>query len=351
MLVLGVLRNITDFINSHLHIGPYVCCTVVKEAASLKKNNLFADSTDLQCVSQSSLADSRTPPLSAPSSPPQVLAFKQAVQKISSPSGEPVSEDTHQTHETSVIPTVKITVSSPESVEPTSPLNVAESQPDVSPTLPNNSSPILEVTETDVSSTEPETIVCAEDSSSPQPETLSKVEEDDVTPVSSGQAPVPLADACETLTVEADEESKDASTPHSEIKEECVHTVQPDARLTINAEVLPDGGVEATDVDGSVSDEHSVDNKVCEAAPSSDENSNETQDSPAVDASPALDSVPDGPEGGAVALTSELENHSSIVNTDSPEETADSVHAIRNLIMEVIEVEDIITRPCDENQP
>ncbi|XP_077081924.1 protein Niban 1 [Siphateles boraxobius] len=324
---------------------------VVKEAASLKKNNLFADSTDLQCVSQSSLADSRTPPLSAPSSPPQVLAFKQAVQKISSPSGGTVSDDTLQTHETSVIPTVKITVSSPESVEPTSPLNVAESQPDIPPTLSNNSSPILEVTDTDVSSTKPETIVCAEDSSSPQPEMeSSKVTEDDVTSVSSDQAHVPLADACETLTVEADEESKDASTPQSEIKEECVHTVQPDVKLTINAEVLPDVCVEGTDVDASVSDEHSVDNKVCEAVPSSDENSNETQDSPAVDASPALDTVPDGPEGGAVALTSELENQSGVVNTDSPEETAGSVHAIRNLIMEVIEVEDII-RPCDENQP
>ncbi|KAK7159012.1 hypothetical protein R3I94_005372 [Phoxinus phoxinus] len=319
---------------------------VVKEAASLKKNNLFADSTDLQCVSQSSLADSRTPPLSAPSSPPQVLAFKLAVQKISSPSGGSVSEDTHQTHETSVIPTVKITVSSPESVEPTSPLNVAESQPDVPPTLPNNSSPILEVAETDVSSTKPETIVCAEDSSSPQPETRSEVKEDGVTSVSSDQAPVPLADACETLTVEADEESKDASAPQSEIKEECVHPVQPDARLTINAEVLPDGCVEGTDVDAN---EHSVDNKVCEAAASSDENSNDTQDSPPVDASPALDSVPDGPEGGAVALTSELENHSGIADTDSPEETADSVYAIRDLIMEVIEVENII-RPCDQNQ-
>ncbi|KAG1969388.1 protein Niban 1 [Pimephales promelas] len=306
---------------------------VVKEAASLKKNNLFADSTDLQCVSQSSLADSRTPPLSAPSSPPQVLAFKQAAQKISSPSGEAVSEDTHQTLETSVIPTVKITVSSPEAVEPTSPLNDAESQPDVP-------SPILEVTKT-----KPETIVCAEDSSSPQPETRSKVMEDDVTSVSSDQPPVPLADACETLTVEAEEESKDASTPQSEIKEERDHTVQPDPRLTANAEVLPVVCVEGTDVDASVSDEHGVENKMCEAAPSSDENSN----SPAVDAS-ALDSVPDGPGGGAVALTSELENHSGIESTDSPEETGDSVDAIRNLIMEVIEVEDII-RPCDENQP
>lgn len=333
----------------------------MKEAASLKKNNLFADSTDLQCVSQSSLADSRTPPLSAPSSPPQVQASavlsQKAEQKIS-PSGGTVSEDTHQTDDTSVIPTVKITVSSPESAEPTSPFSVAESQPDVPPTLPNNSSPTLEVAETDVSSTKPETIICAEDSSSPQPETTSKVKDDDVTEgssVSSDQAvclnsaaerPVPVADACETLNVEADEQSKDASIPQSEIKEECVHTVQPDARLTISEEVRTDVCVEDTDVDAK----HSVDNKVCEAAPSSDENSNETQDSPAVDASPTLDSVPDGPVGGAVALTSELENHNGTVNTDSPEETADSVQAIRNLIMEVIEVEDIV-RPCDDNQP
>ncbi|XP_067218023.1 protein Niban 1 [Chanodichthys erythropterus] len=324
---------------------------VVKEAASLKKNNLFADSTDLQCVSQSSLADSRTPPLSAPSSPPPVLSSvalsQKAEQKISSPSGGTVSEDTHQTHDTSVIPTVKITVSSPESAEPTSPFSVAESQPDVPPTLPNNSPP------------KPETIICAEDSSSPQPETPSKVKDDDVTEessVSSDQAvclnsaagrPVPVADACETLNVETDEQSKDASTPpQSEIKEECVNTVQPDARLTVSEEVRTDVCVEDTDVDAK----HSVDNKVCEAAPSSDENSNETQDSPAVDASPAPDTVPDGPVGGAVALTSELENHNSTVNTDSSEETADSVQAIRNLIMEVIEVEDIV-RPCDENQP
>ncbi|XP_051770864.1 protein Niban 1-like [Ctenopharyngodon idella] len=344
---------------------------VVKEAASLKKNNLFADSTDLQCVSQSSLADSRTPPLSAPSSPPQVLASvalsQKAEQKISSPPGGTVSEDTHQTHDTSVIPTVKITVSSPESAEPPeSPFSVAESQPDVPPTLPNNSSPILEresvaetsVAETDVSSTKPETIICAEDSSSPQPETPSKVKDDDVTEgssVSSDQAvclnsaaerPVALADACETLNVEADEQSKDASTPQSEIKEECVRTVQPDAKLTISEEVCTDVCVEDTDVDAK----HSVDSQVCEAVPSSDDNSNETQDSPAVDASPALDSVPDGPVGGAVALTSELEDHKGIVNTDSPEETADSVQAIRNLIMEVIEVEDIV-RPCNENQP
>ncbi len=334
---------------------------MVKEAASLKKNNLFADSTDLQCVSQSSLADSRTPPLSAPSSPPQVLASvafsQQAEQKITSPSRRSVSEDTHQAHDASVIPTVKITVSSPET---TSPLNVSETP---QPTLPNNSSPVPEVSETEVSSTKPETILSAEDSSS-QPETPSSKEKDEVTEGSSvstdravylnstaEETPVPLVISSETLNVESDEESESVSPPKSEIKEESVHIVQPDVNLTINTDVLPDICVEDTAVGASVSDEHVVvDNKACEAAPSSDENRNETQDSPAVDASPPLDSVPDGLVGGAVALTSDPENQSSAVSTDSQEETADCVQAIRDLIMEVIEVEDVV-RPCAENQP
>ncbi len=333
----------------------------MKEAASLKKNNLFADSTDLQCVSQSSLADSRTPPLSAPSSPPRVLssvAFSQkAEQKITSPSRGSVSEDSHQTHDASVIPTVKITVSSPET---TSPLNVSETP---QPTSPNDSSPIPEVTETEGSSTKPETILSAEDSSS-QPETPSPKAKDEVTEESSvstdravylnstaEESPVPLVIASETLNVEADEETESINPPKSEINEESVHIVQPDVNLTINAEVLPDVSVEVTAVGAGVSDEDVVvDNKACEAAPSSDENRNETQDSPAVDASPLLDSVPDGLVGGTVDLTSDVENQTSAVSTDSQEETADCVLAIRNLIMEVIEVEDVV-RPCAENQP
>uniref|UniRef100_A0A8C2D2Y8 Niban apoptosis regulator 1b n=1 Tax=Cyprinus carpio TaxID=7962 RepID=A0A8C2D2Y8_CYPCA len=332
---------------------------VVKEAASLKKNNLFADSTDLQCVSQSSLADSRTPPLSAPSSPPQVSASvavsQQAEQKITSPSRGSVSEDTHKTHDALVIPTVKITPSSP---EPTSPLNVSET---TQPTLTNNSSPIPEVSETEVSSTKPETILSAGDSSS-QPETPSSKAKDEVTGGSSvstdravylsstaEETPVPLVIASETLNVEADEESE--SPPKSEITEESVHNIQPEVNLTINAEVLPEVRVEDTAVNASVCDEHVVvDNKACEEAPSSDENRNETQDSPAVDASPPLDSVPDGLVGGAIALTSDPENQMSAVSTDSQEETADSVQGIRDLIMEVIEVEDVV-RPCAENQP
>ncbi|XP_030630585.1 protein Niban 1 [Chanos chanos] len=56
---------LTDILNNEVN-------KVVKEAASLKKHNLFVDSTDLQCISQSSLSDSRTPPRSAPASPAKV---------------------------------------------------------------------------------------------------------------------------------------------------------------------------------------------------------------------------------------------------------------------------------------
>ncbi|XP_041125678.1 protein Niban 1-like [Polyodon spathula] len=42
---------------------------VVKDAANMKKHNLFVDSIDFPCESQSSLTDSRTPPGSIPASP------------------------------------------------------------------------------------------------------------------------------------------------------------------------------------------------------------------------------------------------------------------------------------------
>ncbi|XP_036842663.1 protein Niban 1 [Oncorhynchus mykiss] len=60
---------------------------VVKEAASLRKNNLMVDSTDLQSASQSSLTDSRTPPLSAPASPAKmaVSGLSRQAERASSP--------------------------------------------------------------------------------------------------------------------------------------------------------------------------------------------------------------------------------------------------------------------------
>ncbi|XP_051554492.1 protein Niban 1-like [Myxocyprinus asiaticus] len=142
---------------------------VVKEAASLKKNNLFADSTDLHCVSQSSLAENRMSPLSAPSSPPKELASvalsQQAEQKTTSPLEETIIEETHQKHDPSVIPVVKIIVCSPEPLEPISQSSVAATvQPDVPSTILNNSSTVLEVT----SSSDAKTVTS--DTSTPKPD-------------------------------------------------------------------------------------------------------------------------------------------------------------------------------------
>ncbi|KAJ8270304.1 hypothetical protein GJAV_G00112740 [Gymnothorax javanicus] len=64
---------------------------VVKEAASLKKHNLFVDSTDLQSVSQASLSERGTPPRSAPASPAK--APPQSSQKSSTfPHGNGLSQ-------------------------------------------------------------------------------------------------------------------------------------------------------------------------------------------------------------------------------------------------------------------
>ncbi|XP_051989482.1 protein Niban 1-like [Xyrauchen texanus] len=380
---------------------------VVKDAANLKKNNLFADSTDLYCVSQSSLADNRTPPISAPSSPPKVLAFsQQAGQKTISTLGATIIEETHQTHDTAVIPMVKITVSSPESLEPTLPSSIAETvQPDIPSTIPNISSPALEgssnsdaITVTsDTSTPKPdisetntgsntsdaptaiaETILSTEDLSLSGPEKLSSEVQDRATeePLSEGQcsfsstsssvssdravslnstvvlktgSPGPLAETSETVSVVAplcvsaatDEDNIDA-VPQSEI--------QPDSTPKINENIETEG-------DAIVSDENTVNNRACDVVPSSVENRSEEQDTSHMGIS-TLDSVPDVPVGSAVALTSEQENQSD-TSTNSPEQdctagdedtedVADSVKAIKDLIMEVIEVEDIV-RPCVEN--
>lgn len=61
--------------------SPFVL-TVVKEAASQKKHNLFVDSADLQAISQGSLSGSRTTP---PRSPPPSSPSKQVVSTHSQP--------------------------------------------------------------------------------------------------------------------------------------------------------------------------------------------------------------------------------------------------------------------------
>lgn len=346
---------------------------VVKEAASLKKNNLFGDSTDLHCVSQSSLADSRTPPLSAPSSPPVVLASvalaQQAEHKPTSALGETIIEETDQK---SVIPLVTITVSSPESEEPTTPSSVAETaQPDVPSTspVPEVSSspdvitPDISMTEAvsttsdvsttpqsvDLSSTGPQELLsdkpgCSAGSSSSSERSDQAVYLNSTAGPHAG-IPVPPAQALELvntevpLCVSTDEESKDAIPFQSEIEEACAHAVQPSVTMKINAEVI------VTPVNTSTCNESTVDNKDCEAVPSSEEKNINVEVTPEMDASVTHDTGPEVPVEDAVALPSEL-NHSN--TAVCAEETADSVMAIRDLIMEVIEVEDEV-RPCVEN--
>ncbi|XP_073732457.1 protein Niban 1 [Misgurnus anguillicaudatus] len=354
---------------------------VVKEAANLKKNNLFGDSTDLQCVSQSSLADSRTPPLSAPSSPPVPLASATLSQQAEQKPTTSFEGTINPKSDPLVIPTVTITVSSPESVEP--PLGVAETnQSDPSASSPDSKAVTSDIsvseikTETttfdapttavDVSSTKPET-----DSSSSGPEELpSEVKDADTeetlpdkkepsadsssvisdqavylksTPEPNAESPQANMEVPPCVIVKADVESKDVTPAQSEIENGCA---QPDVSANIDAEVHPDLCVKDTDVTmaliTSACDEKTVENKACEAAPSIDEKKvNVEEDVTRTDVSPSLDSVPDSPVEDAVALTS---------NDTVPEEVSidDSVNAIRNLIMEVIEIEDEVT-PCVEN--
>ncbi|KAI7809888.1 putative protein Niban-like, partial [Triplophysa rosa] len=358
---------------------------VVKEAASLKKNNLFGDSTDLHCVSQSSLTDSRTPPLSAPSSPPVVLASvalaQQAEHKPTSALRETIMEEAGQK---SVIPSVTITVSSPESEEPTAPSSVVETvQPDVLSTSPDSTTPVPEMSSSpdtitpDISVTEavsttskvPTKPASVDLSSSGPQEPLSdkpgcsaissssSESSDQAVYLNSTAAGSPVPPALESENIEvplcasvlADEESKDTSSTQSEIEEACIHPVQPGATMETNAEVLPDLDHIVTPENTSTCNENTVDNIDCDVMPSSEEkNENVEEDIPGI--SVTCDSVPDVPVEDAVALTSELNHRVTAVCTDAPEaeETADSVKAIKDLIMEVIEVEDEV-RPCVEN--
>nr|XP_023662194.1 protein Niban-like isoform X1 [Paramormyrops kingsleyae] len=64
---------------------------VVKEAAKMKKHNLFVDSTDHPFVSQGSLSDSRTPPTSSPASPAKTATSQRPTSPLLG-NGGPVSQ-------------------------------------------------------------------------------------------------------------------------------------------------------------------------------------------------------------------------------------------------------------------
>ncbi|XP_070989235.1 protein Niban 1-like [Oncorhynchus clarkii lewisi] len=149
---------------------------VVKEAASLRKNNLMVDSTDLQSASQSSLTDSRTPPLSAPASPAKMAVSglsRQAerapsplVQNLSSSAGRLEVEGGPVVPDMAAL-TPPVIVITPQSEAP---------DPDPAPLSLPAPAHILTYT-ADVSVAEPDTPSPLPDTPSPLPDTPSPLPE------------------------------------------------------------------------------------------------------------------------------------------------------------------------------
>nr|XP_046178054.1 protein Niban 1-like [Oncorhynchus gorbuscha]XP_046178055.1 protein Niban 1-like [Oncorhynchus gorbuscha] len=163
---------------------------VVKEAASLRKNNLMVDSTDLQSISQSSLTDRRTPPLSAPASPAKMAVSglsRQAerepsplVQNLSSSAGRLEVEGGPVAPDMAAL-TPPVIVITPQSEAP---------DPDPAPLSLPGPAHILTYT-ADVSVAEPDTPSPLPDTPSPLPDTPSPLPD---TPSPLPDTPSPLPD-------------------------------------------------------------------------------------------------------------------------------------------------------------
>ncbi|XP_045550513.1 protein Niban 1 isoform X2 [Salmo salar] len=134
---------------------------VVKEAASLRKNNLMVDSIDLQSASQSSLADSRTPPLSAPASPAKMAVSGLSRQAERAPSplvgnsssstgkleveGGPVVPDMAALTPPVIVITPQSEAPDPAPLSPSAPAHIFTYTADVSVAEPDTPSPLPEV--------------------------------------------------------------------------------------------------------------------------------------------------------------------------------------------------------------
>lgn len=366
---------------------------MVKEAATLKKHNLFVDSTELQCLSQSSLTDSRTPPRSAPSSPAKVqsaVAAQKATQISSSlmvengsSEKQPVEQKQECADESS--PTVNTQPSKPNelSAEPSMPSCVSADSPDLpkvpSTSISDSSEPVCEIsvdkpdmvcytslpeaanapaqsqvviaTATDFN-TSPVIIVS-------EPESLA----DQTTSVNlptevNTESPVSLTCGQETQSVSASEETEvdAANQSHSEIcdavpaplEEPHGGTVQPDTPSAINP-----SDSQTKDTDDTQIEPLSCDSSLptVDTADSAMENSTTTNTN-------GLPIIPDlSAEGDMTAQsakqdtegTTDPRRDSLTEDQEEEEEPLDSVKAIRDLVVEIIEVEDIVS-PCPDSR-
>ncbi|KAB5550562.1 hypothetical protein PHYPO_G00055120 [Pangasianodon hypophthalmus] len=371
---------------------------VVKEAATLKKHNLFVDSTELQCLSQSSLTDSRTPPRSAPSSPAKVqsAAAAQKAEQVSSSlmvengssEKQPVEKKQEFAGESSQRVEAQQSTPSELSAVPSMPSRVSADSPDLSKvpstSISDSSEPMCEV-----SMDKPDMVSCtslpeAADATAQSQAMTSTVTDFKTSPVIivsepesladqtiSGnlpievntESPVPPASVKENQSVNASEEIEvgTAIQSHSEIcdavpappEEPHSGTVQPD---TTNAE--NPSGSQTKDTDDTHTETLSgdssppiVDTAVSETAAESVMESSTTTNTN------GLPSIPDLPAGGdltAQSATVEPEgttgpHRDSFTEDQEAEEPLDSVKSIRDLVVEIIEVEDIVT-PCPDSR-
>lgn len=370
---------------------------VVKEAATLKKHNLFVDSTELQCVSQSSLTDSRTPPRSCPSSPAKVQSTvtaqkaeqvssslvvengsseKQPVEKKEEPASEsPQTDDTQPSkpNDLAAVPSIpscvpadspdltkvpstsipdasdqkcEISVNNPDMVSCTSLPEAADataqSQPVISPETDFNMSPVIIVSE-------PESV--------PEP-TISVSLPDDANMESPGSPESVKED--QSVSTSEETEVDAANQSHSEIchaaseppEEPQSVTVQPDTTSAENPSASETKDTHDTEV-GTLPCDSSlpiVDITASEtAAESVAENAANTSTN-------GLPCVPDLPAGGDMpAPSAKVETEGSTephrdssTEDQEAEEAMDSVKCIRDLVVEIIEVEDIVN-PCPDS--
>lgn len=356
----------------------------MKEAATLKKHNLFVDSTELQCLSQSSLIDSRTPPLSSPSSPAkmQSAVAAQKAEQISSssmvdngsPEKQPLENKQELADESSQ--TVDAQPSKPSEVSaiPSMPPCVSADSPDLSkvPSISISDSSELKC---EMSVDKPDMVSCTSlpeaDDATAQSQAMTDFNTSPVIIVSepesladqtisvhlpievNAECPVSPASVKENQNVSVSDETEvdAANQSHSEIgddvpappEEPHSDTVQPD---TTNAE--NPSGSQTKDTDDTQTEIPS-----CDPSPSTvSENAAESvMESSTTTNTNRLPNIPDLPTGGDMTEQSaKVEtDRDSFTEDQEAEDPLDSVKSIRDLVVEIIEVEDIVS-PCPDSR-
>ncbi|KAG7321684.1 hypothetical protein KOW79_014542 [Hemibagrus wyckioides] len=350
---------------------------VVKEAATLKKHNLFVDSTELQCLSQSSLTDSRTPPRSAPSSPAKVqssVVAQKAEQTSSSvlvengsSEKQPVEEKQEFADESSQTVDAQLSKASELSEVPSIPSCASAETSDLSKvpliSVTDSSEPVGEISvdATAQSQAMPSTVISPVIIVS-EPESLTDQTNSVNVPVElNPESPIPPASVEENQTVCASEETEvDAENKsHSEIcdpappEEPHSGTVQPDTTNDGNP-----SGSQTKDTDDTQTETLSCDSSplkddtvVSETAAEIVMESSSTTNTNGLPMIPDLSAGGDmTPESAKVEPEGTADPHRDSISEDSDgEEPLGSVKAIRDLVVEIIEVEDIVN-PCPDSR-